>query len=268
MSKLEEPMKAAFYGDIGTGKTTLASTFPKPLLIIDCKEKGTDSISDVKGVDVFRPECWDDVEEIFWHVKHSAKYKTVVIDTLGGLQYLATEQVMQDTNKKGEVGHWGTMTQSMWLKVSTKMKNIILDIRDLDVNAVFTAHEKVFKVDEDEELEEDAPKIAPKVGPATMPSVKNTVLAAVNIIGCTYISEKYVKLKPKKKGLRPREKRVVDYCLKIGPHGSYITKVRKPKVKVLPAVLVDPSYEDLLKLTKPSKEKGVKKNGKTKKRKK
>ena len=42
--KLENAISALFYGRSGTGKTTLSATFPKPLLILDIAEKGTDSI--------------------------------------------------------------------------------------------------------------------------------------------------------------------------------------------------------------------------------
>jgi hypothetical protein len=40
----------------------------------------------------------------------------------------------------------------------------------------------------------------------------------------------------------------VQYCARVGAHGYYLTKVRKPKSVELPAFLVDPTYEDLLEL--------------------
>ena len=41
-----------FYGRSASGKTTLASTFPGKKLLIDIRDEGTDSILDVKDLDV------------------------------------------------------------------------------------------------------------------------------------------------------------------------------------------------------------------------
>lgn len=46
-------MKMNVYGRSGTGKTTFACTFPKPLLLVGT-EDGTRSVYTVKGVDYVR----------------------------------------------------------------------------------------------------------------------------------------------------------------------------------------------------------------------
>ena len=55
----------AIYGRSGSGKTTLSSTFPKPLLLLDIRDKGTDSISDVKNVFVKEIEEVEDLEDVY-----------------------------------------------------------------------------------------------------------------------------------------------------------------------------------------------------------
>jgi hypothetical protein len=42
----------ALYGRSGTGKTTLSASWPKPILYLNIKDNGTDSISDVEDIDV------------------------------------------------------------------------------------------------------------------------------------------------------------------------------------------------------------------------
>src|SRR5690348_2501884 len=71
-----------FYGRSGTGKTTLAGSFPKPLLLLDVKDEGTDSVADVKGVKVFDVTSFEDFELAYYHVERNPKkYKTIVVDT-------------------------------------------------------------------------------------------------------------------------------------------------------------------------------------------
>ena len=39
------------YGKSGTGKTAFSATLPKPILLLDIREKGTDTIASVEGID-------------------------------------------------------------------------------------------------------------------------------------------------------------------------------------------------------------------------
>src|SRR5262252_5652812 len=75
-----------FYGRSGTGKTTVAATFPKKLLLIDIKDLGDDSVADIPGVKVLDVLSWDDFEMYYWYIKnHPDEYQTVVIDTVSQL---------------------------------------------------------------------------------------------------------------------------------------------------------------------------------------
>ena len=40
---IDTPTIITLYGRPGTGKTTIACTAPKPMLLVDIKDKGTDS---------------------------------------------------------------------------------------------------------------------------------------------------------------------------------------------------------------------------------
>src|SRR5690606_35552872 len=64
-------ISAVFYGRSGTGKATLSASFPKPILLIDIKEQGNDSIADFSDdeVKVFPVESWDDIEQVYWFLK-------------------------------------------------------------------------------------------------------------------------------------------------------------------------------------------------------
>ena len=229
------------YGKAGTGKTTLAATFPGPILFIDCSEKGTDSIRDT-DCDVLRATDWDELEMLYWFLKKEKhKYKTVVIDTMSQAQDLAIQKIKEV--EVGALGNWGTMRKQDWGIVSTKLKTFVLTMRDLPMNVIFIAHDRTFGGEEDD----DETVIAPTVGPRLMPSVSAVLEGAVSIIGNTYIRERYIKkrIKGKKK---PTEERVVEYCLRIGPNATYTTKIRKPKKVKLPDLITDPTCDKIMDL--------------------
>ena len=64
VAEMRQPQSYAIYGRSGTGKTTLAGTFPKPVLVLDINDKGVGSIADVKDVYVMEIESIEDIEDV------------------------------------------------------------------------------------------------------------------------------------------------------------------------------------------------------------
>lgn len=237
-----------FYGQSGSGKTTLASTFPGPILLFDIRDEGTDSVADVKGMEVKEVESLEDFEEdYFWLVKNPKKYKTIVIDTVSQWQQLVTEELVGTTGRSGKpITEWGEMTQRQHGQVAAYMKRWIVDWRDLTkegMNVVFLAQQRVFNGDE----ESRDSQIAPEVGPQLSPAIAKVLNASVSVIGSTFIRNRIERKEEKGK------KKVIEhmeYCLRIGPDPVYTTKVRKPKSLKAPAFIRDASYEDILDIIK------------------
>ena len=235
----EDYIKCLFYGRPGSGKTTLACTFPKPLLLIDMKdEKGYLIAKKIKGVTVVRAKTVEDLYTIYWHLRENPdQYKTVVLDTVTAGQSLFIEDLRLrkkpniDPNK---MGMWGTMSRQDWGEISQNYGPLLINFRDLDLNVVYLSHERTFNQGEDEN-EDD--RLDPYIGPRLMPSISSSLLAAVDFIGNCFIRQ--VKIKDQFKS---------QYCLRVGPHPVYITKVRVPKEREVEAVLVDTSYNDIIDL--------------------
>lgn len=230
-----------FYGRAGTGKTTLSATFPKPMLFFDIKDQGTESISDVEGVDVREVETWDDFEIAYWWlVKNPGKYKSITLDTVTQLQQVAIEKVLLDNEKDpSKAGDWGVMTKREWGQVASLMKMWITNLRDLPgVEVIFLAQDRLTEAD----VDDPEAQLDPEIGPRLSPSIAAHINAEVSVVGCTFIRRK-VTIK-RVKGRRKEIART-QYCLRLAPDPVYTTKARKPKKIKLLKTMVDPTYDKI-----------------------
>lgn len=234
---------ALFYGRSGTGKTTIAGSFPKPILFIDIGERGTDSVFDIKDVDSIQVTEWSELEEIYWELHEGkSKYNTIVIDAAHTMQNLAIQEARAIAGKKDK----DQTSQRDMGQASGLMNQWIYNYRDLrddGMNVVFLAHDRLREVDTDDD---DAGVIMPEMGPRLFPSVSGTLLGAVNIVGYTFIREEVTKSKVAGK----KSTREVQYCLRVGPHSLYATKLRSPKDNAIPEYIVDPTYDKLVAVIK------------------
>ena len=250
VSEVQQHRSMVVYGRSGSGKTTFAATFPKPMLLLDVSDKGTDSISDVEGIDVMEVESWQDFELSYWYLKENPDdYKTVVVDTLSQLQELAIKKILLEKYNEDEAqSEWGSLSQREWGEVTSVLKTWITHCRNLPMEVVFIAQDRVFEVDEDLDPET---MLDPEVGPRLAPSVTKHLNASVHSIGNTFIRRRIRHKEVKRRGSKKTKTKEIpetQYCLRIGPDPIYATKIRKPKGIKVPAVIVDPHYEDILEL--------------------
>lgn len=134
---IEKRLKALFYGQEGSGKTTACIQFPTPYLI-DC-EKGSEQkqyidLLNKSGGAIFRTYDFDDlIHEIRSLMTEKHHYKTLVIDPLTivyeDLLYKSEQKVGSDFGR-----HYGEANKSM-----NHLMNLLLR---LDMNVIVTSHEK------------------------------------------------------------------------------------------------------------------------------
>lgn len=251
VTELDEGISAIFYGRSGTGKTALSGTFPKPLLLLDFGEKGTDTLAQEKGVDVIRVEDWDTFTDIYWELKDGEhNYKTVVIDALPGVQQLAISEAKRRARKSDE-----DQSSQRDMGEATKLMGIWLynyrDLKELGIDIAMNAHDRIRESDTDGD-----DHISPEVGPNLMPGITKSLMGAVDVIGVTFI-----RVTKEKKKLGIDSKRTVEYCLRVGPHEIYNTKIRVPRGCEIPELIVDPTYDKIkavIKGAKPTPKMGTK----------
>jgi hypothetical protein len=248
VAETEAYVTSLFYGRSGTGKTTLASTFPKKILLLDFRDRGIDSIKDVAGIDVFNIKEWVEVESIYWSLlKKSSQYKTIVLDTISGMQNLAIHEVkVQEGQDDSE-----NLSKRGWGMVSSLLNQWLLNYRDLPFHIVFLAPDRVrnIVVSEDEEIELEEGELEPEVGPSLIPSVAKSVNAAVKVIGNTFIKQ----VNQEDEGNTGKIHKIYQYRLRIGPHPYYITKIRSPRSFTTPASLNNPNFDKIVKIMKGEK---------------
>lgn len=243
------------YGRSGTGKTTLASTWPKPILYLNINDNGTDSISDVKGIDVIDVKKSSEIRDILlWLLAEKKakrlKYKTVVLDTMTQLQSMLLREFGEDNKNRKEIkgskgkrlGDFGTLTKQNWGVIAGQLKDVVIDFRNLDMEVIFIAQDRVFN-SEDEDNPDD--QLAPEMGPRLMPSVASELNASVSIIGNTFIRVKHSKKRVDGKIVYSKK---TQFCLRLGPNELYVTKIRKPKGVEAPDYIVDPTHDTILEI--------------------
>lgn len=237
---MDTPTIITLYGRPGTGKTTISCTLPKPLLLIDVKDKGTDSgkREDLEPGDitVFELESFDEIYDIYDYLEENPdRFKSVVIDHMTALQDFCYEKVMEEEGKsKMSQGMYGTA--GGYLK---EVINLYKGLTDLGITPCFNCQDRMESGDGEGE-----DQLLPEVGPSLMPSVARTLCAASRVIGHTYQFENVEKLE----GAKVR--RNIEFRLRLGPNPYYITKVTRPFGTPCPQFLVNATYKDIMKVVK------------------
>jgi len=241
-------VKMCLYGRGKTGKTSLACTFPKPLLLLGT-EDGTKSVRSCKGVDFLRLSASSQVDEVASAIADT--YKTVVLDTAGGLQDMIMKEILGLDDLPVEKS-WGMAGREQWQSCGVQTKErlrALLDLADTSgVNVVIIAHERNFNDEGGSEL------IFPTVGVALTPSTAGWLNGACDYLCQTFLREqtttKAVKVAGKEGATMTQRTGRVEYALRVGPHPIYMTGFRRVHVEgeVMPDVLVNPTYEKIKEL--------------------
>ena len=135
------------YGKSGTGKTVLASTFPKtkeaPMLYLDILEGGIGSVAakDKELIDWVPIETFEELDEVLEDVVRGysevdgkqvpVKYSTIVVDSLTQLEFIIKKHLKSSSNKT-------SMTLQLWGQAKDSQEDVlILKRREADKALTF-----------------------------------------------------------------------------------------------------------------------------------
>lgn len=243
-------IKAIFYGGTGTGRTTCAATFPKPLLIIrpEAVEDGIKSVRNVAGVDVTEPLS-EDVQllDVIEMQQKEKRYKTLVLDSTTLYQDLVLKRVLG--MKEVPTGFtWAMATQSEWGTIGIELKERLRELLKLakdGTNIIFTGAERLINDKEGSQIMQ--PQMVIALTPATvgwLNVVCNCVLPFRKLR-----TFKEVTKKVGGKDLVTKEEKT-SYVAMTGPDEFWTTKLTRTNGREvpLPQYLEDPDYSKIAKL--------------------
>lgn len=258
---VDDPIKLLVYGKSGTGKTVFWSSFPAPILSVIVS--GSDEPGEARSIDtadnrerihqVALIHSAELPELMSWLYSGESGYQTFTLDHVTGLQDRILAEML-GLERLPEQKSWGLATQQTWGQVGSQIKDHMRAMLNLRMNVVMVGQERNFNEDSGSDG-----IIKPFVGPNLSPQTAAWLCPAVDYIVHTYIRQREETRKVTlTAGNRKevREQRVpvpnkVDFCMRIAPHATYMTKFRKPYNEVeLPSEIVNPTYDQIMALVR------------------
>lgn len=138
------PFKGTIAGDPGTGKSTLAALFPKPLFL--CLEDGLERVSEQMRPNGIRIKTIEKLNEVLIAVRNDEhEYKTLVVDSITALEAMFIKHIIDNDPKKPAsinqaAGGYGNGPKAVGAK-HENFKNYCFTIsEERNMNIVFIAH--------------------------------------------------------------------------------------------------------------------------------
>lgn len=144
----QSAIKTCIYGPEGIGKTTFAAHFPRPVFI--------DTEGSTRHMDVHRtpkPSSFAMLlEQVRWFRDHPDAYATLVVDTADWAEQLCAADLCARTKKTG-IEDFGYGKGYVYLAEDFgKLLNLLEEVVDRGVHVVVTAHAKMRKFEQPDEL--------------------------------------------------------------------------------------------------------------------
>lgn len=243
----DDPFSIGIFGLPATGKTTVTSTFPKPILMMTCSggikkpgELRSIAKADRKHVKQIVIEDCEQLPKICEELKDS-EFKTASLDHLTSFSDLVLSQILGVDRVKPQLA-WGDVQQQQWQKHGSLMKAFLRDLIELPMFTTIISHERVFEPKEGSEL--GVPKAGPAVTPTVAGWLTGTLDFCIQMFTRDLTEEKEVKVAGKTITKR-RKTGETEFCAYLPLSEDRMTKFRKPRGKKLDPVMTDPTFDKL-----------------------
>lgn len=252
----DDPIQMVIYGRSGTGKTTLWSTFPAPILALVCSGglnpgelRSVDTAENRKRIKTFNIKSAEQVQEFADALKEDCRYKTVVLDHVTSFADLILKDIL-GLDEIPVSKTFGLAHQQDYGQMTNQGKQIIRSLLSVPANIVVVAQERKDNAD----AQSDS-IIQPFIGAELTPKFAAWLHASFDYVCQTFIRPKTEKMKtvlgkgPKAKVVY--KERVVpdkyEYCLRTGESDTFASKFRMPLGIPKPTQIVDPTYDKVMK---------------------
>jgi len=171
------------YGAPGAGKTSLAATAPNPVWLdfensTEALRKSFPTIT-VAGTAKELAQ-WDDVLKFILDLGKT-DYETIVIDTISSMNLAFMTEWMRQKFKANSSADRHIARQPDFRKVTNVMREIFLNLIQVEKHVVLIAHEKYL-------IDQDAPTVIKQIRPSLPPAAESSVEQLVN--ECFYLEKK------------------------------------------------------------------------------
>lgn len=163
-------MKVVVYGPEGIGKSSFAAQFPDPLFI---DTEGSTRRMNVRRMP--KPTSWEMIKGEVQEAASLRLCKTIVIDTIDWAEQLCISSICAAHGKSG-IEDFGYGKGYVYeCEGFAKFLNLLQDVVDSGINVVLTAHAKIVKFEQPDELgsyDRWEMKLGQKTGSLISPKVK------------------------------------------------------------------------------------------------
>ena len=231
ISELGQRNLWVLWGKSGSGKTHFSATLPKPLLYIQIGDDGSNTIAHVEGIKAIRANTLERLKKLGEELATDRKYASVVVDTFSMITNVWIDA--NATQKKRK------MTQQMWGDLKVETEELIKIFHSVAKNHVVAlcCHEA------NDTIEGMDDEIIPDFGPNTTKGARIYLQGMANY--GIHMTKLQKTVTDKTTG---EEKDVVKYAAHIGANPYYWTKLQIPDNIKIPSVMINPSYEKIIKL--------------------
>ena len=136
---LPSSIVGCIYGVAGIGKSTLALSAPKPLLLDT--DNGIHRVQAEYRCDCVQVRKYEDVLQTLFD-EDLSDYQSIVIDTLGELVNFMLKYFAE--NDKSLITRGGTYNIKIWGLIKTEFLKLRMRLQELNKNLIFVAHQSVF----------------------------------------------------------------------------------------------------------------------------
>jgi hypothetical protein len=133
--EIPQTLKALIYGQAGMGKTTLALSAPKPLLLDF--DNGVHRVNYGHQTDTVQINSWNEAIEVL--KEDLSAYETIVVDTIGKMMDYIINYIVPVGNPR--IQDWG--------KINQEFTNFNRSISSLHKNVIYVGHRDVRKEGDD-----------------------------------------------------------------------------------------------------------------------
>lgn len=159
------------YGVAGIGKSTLALSAPKPLLLDT--DNGIHRVQSEYRCDCVQVRRYNDILQVLFE-EDLSEYQSIVIDTLGELVNFMLKYFAE--NDKSLITRGGTYNIKIWGLIKQEFLKLRMRLQELNKNLIFVAHQteekdgdkKVYRLDVAGSTSKDIIKILDFLGYAEM----------------------------------------------------------------------------------------------------